>query len=258
MKPIAAVLVLLLLAAPQLRAQDLADACHVRSSYDLTLSPGTLAFDRAAPAPRHIQLGHGRLAVDGRDVALDAEQHDRAVLFEADLRALVPKVRALARRGVDVALEALRAEAAGIGDDATQQALEQRLATHAADLKRRIDRSTSTRDWQDEGFAHHIDAVLADVAPLLAGALADQAVQDALAGDIDAAAALRERAASLATGLQPRLEHRLEVLRPQVQALCPDVARLAELQRGLRDANGRALDLLEVGSPVSSARSRRR
>jgi hypothetical protein len=258
MKPIAAALVALLLAAPLSRAQDLADVCRVRSSYDLTLSPGALAFDRTAPAPRHMQLGHGRLAVDGRDVTLDAEQHDRAVLFEQDLRALVPKVRALARRGVDVALDALRAEAAGIGDDATQQALEQRLAAHAADLKRRIDRSTSTLDWQGERFTHYIDAVLADVAPSLAGALAEQAVQDALAGDIEAAAALRERAAGLATGLQPRLEHRLEVLRPQVQALCPSVARLAELQRGLRDANGRALDLLEVGPPAAGTRSRRR
>jgi len=47
--------------------------------------------------------------------------------------------------------------------------------------------------------------------------------------------------------LQPRLERRMQALRPQVEALCPAIDRLAELQQGVRGSNGRPLNLLQIG-----------
>ena len=44
----------------------------------------------------------------------------------------------------------------------------------------------------------------------------------------------------------PRIERRLGELRPDVAALCPSIRRLQELQQGLRDGDGRALELLEI------------
>jgi hypothetical protein len=39
----------------------------------------------------------------------------------------------------------------------------------------------------------------------------------------------------------------MQALAPQVQALCPAVQRLAELQEGVRAAGGQWLNLLQVG-----------
>ncbi|MEO5558671.1 MAG: hypothetical protein ABIO49_02870, partial [Dokdonella sp.] len=91
--------------------------------------------------------------------------------------------------------------------------------------------------------------IAADIAPLLAADLGQQAIAAALEGDVDAAAALRDRAADLNDNLRPRLERRMQALRPQIEALCPSMRRLYELQRGVRGPNGRPLDLLDVQSP---------
>lgn len=228
-------------------AQDLANTCHASSSYDLTLAPDSLLFDRAGPAPRRVRLHAGQLDVDGAAVHLNTENHDRLALFEEQVRALVPKARAAAGNGVDLAVKAVRAETANleVGAD-TQAQLDSKLAARAAELKRRIATSSSTRDWQGDAFDRYADDIAADIAPLLAADLARQAVAAAVSGDLDAAASLQSRAADLGGGLQPRLERRMQALRPQIQALCPSIKRLQELQRDVPGGNGRPLDLLDI------------
>ncbi len=237
----------LLVGATGAHAQDLADVCHASSSYDLTVAPDALVFDRAAPAPRRIQLHAGRLDVDGMAVRLNAESRDRLALFEEQLRALVPKVRRVADNGVDLAIEAVHAEIASLGVSAdTQPQLDAKLAAHAAELKRRIAASTSTHDWQGGAFNQYADAIAADIAPLLAADLAQQAVAAAVNGDLAAAASLQAHAADLAGDLQPHLERRMQALRPQIQALCPSIRGLRDLQRDVRGGNGQPLDLLDI------------
>jgi hypothetical protein len=247
--------VVLALAAPPLHAQALAGACGASSRYDLTLSPRSLAFDSGGAPPRHVVVAGGSLTVDGRPVPPAAGQRERLAHFEREVRAVVAAVRALATQAVDVASDALHAQAAAIDlDPATRRELDRRLAAHAATIKRRIAASSSTRDWHGDALAREKDALVADIAPLLAAALARQAVQDALAGDVEGAADLQARAAALATDLQPALERRLAAMRPRVEALCPSLQRLAELQAGWRDADGRPLDLLEVAHARARAR----
>ena len=41
----------------------------------------------------------------------------------------------------------------------------------------------------------------------------------------------------------------MQALRPQVEALCPAISRLAELQQGVRPRNGQPLHLLQVQRP---------
>ncbi|KZC17719.1 hypothetical protein RHOFW510R12_24170 [Rhodanobacter sp. FW510-R12] len=240
-------LLVLPFAAASLHAQDLAATCHASSSYDVTLKPDSLLFDRATPAPFHVELQHGVLRTDGAVVPQNAENEDRLVLFERELRALAPRVRTVARNGVDMAVQALRAEADGMQlDAATRAEFERRLAAHASELKRRISVSQSTRDWQGDAANQLMNQVAGDLLPLLAGDLGQQAVSAALAGDLQAAAGLRDRAAALATGLQPRVQARLQALRPQIEALCPSIRQLASLQQGVRGSNGRPLDLLQI------------
>lgn len=235
-------------ALPALHAQGLATACNASSSYDLTIRPDSLLFDRPQPAPFHVQLADGSLHTDGKSVRLSAENQDRLALFERQLRALVPRVRAVADAGVDLAARALHDEAAGMRlAPATMAELDRRLATHAAELRQRIAQSNSTHDWQGDLAQQYANGIVADLAPLVAADLGQQALAAAMNGDLDEAARLRDEAADLTTQLQPRLQQRMQALRPQVQALCPAIRRLAELQQGVSGADGQPLDLLQVG-----------
>lgn len=241
------VTLLCLLVALPLHAEDPVDVCHATSSYDVTLRADSVLFDRASPAPTRIELQHGSLRTDGTAVKLNAEQQDRMTLFERDLRALVPRVRSVAQNGVDMAVQALHAEAAGLGLSAgTRAELDRRLNTQATELKRRIASSQSTHDWQGDAFQQYANQVIGNLMPLVAADLGQQAVDAALAGDLQAAASLHDRASSLATELQPRLQQRMQALRPQVEALCPAIQRLGRLQQGVRDNRGQPLQLLQI------------
>ncbi|MEO8998656.1 MAG: DUF2884 family protein [Rhodanobacter sp.] len=242
------VALLLLSAALSVRAQDLATTCHASSSYDVTLKTDSLLFDRAGPAPFHVELQQGALRTDGAAVRLNAEDQDRLVLFERELRALAPRVRTVAQNGVDIAVQGMRTEADGMGLGAdTRIEFDRRLSAHASELKQRIAVSRSTHDWQGDATDQAMNQIGADLLPLLAADLGQQAINAALSGDMDTAASLRDRATDLATELQPRMQRRMQVLRPQIAALCPSIQRLAELQQGVRGSNGQPLNLLQLG-----------
>ena len=237
-----------LFAALPLQAQDLATTCHATSSYDVTLRPGSVLFDRPSPAPTRVELGQGALRTDGVAVPLNAEEQDRLSLFERELRALVPRARTVAQHGVDIAVQGLREEAAGMGLGAdTRAQLDQRLAADAASLKQRIAASNSTHDWQGGAMDQYVNQIESDLLPLIAADLGQQALTAAMSGDLQTAASLRDRATNLATQLEPRMRQRMQALRPQIEALCPAIRQLATLQQGVRDSKGRPLGLLQIG-----------
>lgn len=241
----------LLCAVPQAcaRGDDLLDACHASSSYDVAIGADGLHFDRAQPVPRRIDMHDGALRVDGVAVTLGAEDADRVALFEQGVRALEPRVKAVAARGVDLAAQAVREQAAQSTPQlAASGELDARLDARVRELKARIAASHSTHDWQGDAFDRYAEDMAADIVPLLAGDLARQALAVAISGDLDGASALRDRAAHLADDLQQRVRQRLQGLRPQVQALCPDIRRLDTLESGVgaRLPGGGRLDLVEV------------
>lgn len=242
------VLLLALLTASPLYAQDLMNTCHASSSYDVTLTKNNLLFDRLAPAPHRVVIAHGTLQTDGVAVPLKPEDQDRMTLFERDLRALAPRARTVATHGVDMAAQAVRTEVAGLGLSAdTQAEFDHRLSAQAGELKQRIATSRSTHDWQGDIAQQYGNQVANDLLPLLAADIGQQAINAALTGDLQTAAGLRDRASSLATELQPRVQQRMQALRPQIEALCPQLKRMAELQQGVRGSNGQLLNLLQVG-----------
>lgn len=237
-----------MLAGGCLHAQDLSTVCHATSSYDLTVQQGRLIFDRASPAPTRVVIGSGSLQTDGQAVSLNAEDQDRVALFLRETEALVPRVKAIVQRGVDIAVQAIQQESAGLNlDDETRAELQRRLQTDTANLHQRVAASNSTHDWHGDAANQYANQLISDIAPLLASSLGQQAVSAAMSGDLQQAAALRDQATNLASGFQPRLQQRLQVLRPDIQALCPDIQRLSALQEGLRASNGRPLNLIQVG-----------
>jgi hypothetical protein len=239
---------MLALGCAGLHAQDLSQVCRVTSSYDLTLQADRLVFDRAAPAPTRVVIASGTLQADGRMVPLGAEDQDRLSLFQRGVLALAPRVKRIIDHGVDLAMQAVQQEADGLNlDPDTRAQLQHRLQADAADLHRRIAASQSTHDWHGDTADAYANQVIGDIAPLLASALGQQAVSAAMNGDLQQAAVLRDQATNLASGFQPRLQRRLQALRPEVQALCPDLQRLAHWQQGIRAGDGRPLDLLQFG-----------
>ncbi|ULU26678.1 DUF2884 family protein [Dyella terrae] len=243
-----AVALILPLTSTVLCAQDLATTCHATSSYDLTVTPDHLLFDRSQPLPRQVELRDGALRTDGTAVSLRPDDEDRLALFERELRALVPRAKAVAYNGVDMLVAAMHDEAARLSlDPNTRTELDQRVAARAAELKQHLASSNSTHDWQGNLADQYANQLVSDLTPLLANDLGQQAINAAMTGDLQAAASLRDTAADLATQLRPRLEQRMQALSPQVQALCPAVQRLAELQQGIRSAGGQPLNLLQVG-----------
>ena len=248
MRRMAFVWILGLGAATGAQAQDLATVCQASSSYDVTLQSQGLLFDRPQPAPFRVELRDGSLQTDGQAVTLRLDEQDRLSLFERQLRALEPRAKAVARNGVDLLAKAVRDETAQLSLSAeTQVELDRRLAARAQELKQRITASESTHDWQGDMADRYANQIAGDIMPLLASDLGQQAVNAALSGDLQAAASLRDRASDLATELRPRLEQRMQALRPQLQALCPDIQRLAELQQGIRASNGQPLNLIHAG-----------
>lgn len=225
-------------------AQGVLDTCHVRSSYDVTIAPDAVVFDRAQPAPERVRMHDGTLQVDGTPVVLDAADHGRIVRFEQITRALEPRVKAIADQAVDLAASVVRRQA---GEPATGSALDVHLNDRAREIRARIARSHSTHDWQGQAFQDEVDRTIADIMPLLVHGLLQQAMTAAVEGDLGAASDLRDRALHLGADLQARMQQRLEVLRPRVRALCPSLHALDVLESGFSTPlpGGVRLDLIE-------------
>jgi len=239
---------MLVIGCGSLHAQDLSQVCHATSSYDLTVQQDRLVFDRTEPAPTRVVITSGTLQTDGQTVRLNAENQDRLSLFQRNLLVLMPRVKRVINHGVDVAVQAVQEESNGLNLDAdTRAELQRRWQTHAADLHQRVAASQSTHDWHGDAADQYGNQIISDIGPLLASAMGQQAISAAMSGDLQQAAALRDQAANLTSGFQPRLQQRLQVLRPEIQALCPDIQRLAELQQGIRASNGRPLNLVQIG-----------
>lgn len=230
-------------------AQDLATTCRIASTYDLTVRPEALVFDRAEPPPRTVRMHDGTLETDGRQVPLRPDEQDRVTLFERQVRALIPKAKAIANDGVDLAARAVRDEASTAAPSAVDSGeLDQVLNSRVADIKRRIAASQSTRDWQEDAMRAYAQEIVSDVGPILTSEVGGEAMQLAMNGDLQGAAALRDRVAKVSTGGQARVVARLETaLRPRIQALCPSIRQLVDLQSGLHDASGKPLLLIEPG-----------
>jgi hypothetical protein len=233
--------------ATPLQAQDLATTCKASSSYDVTVGAQSLVFDRADPLPHRVELRDGSLVADGATVRLGADDQDRIALFERQLRALVPRVKAVAANGVDMAAKAVREEAASVSPQAAAGGeLDNALRSRVTELKQRIAASNSTHDWQGDAFDRYANQIASDILPIVANEIGQQAVQLAMDGDLAGAAALKDRMSSLSTGAQGRIMQRMQALRPQIQALCPSIRQLAELQDGIRAPDGQPLNLLHA------------
>src|SRR4051812_50098891 len=88
-----------------------AEACHTSSDYDVTLDDRALQFERKTGPAQSIEMRHGALAVNQKPITLGADDKKRVVTYEARVRELVPRIKTIGQRGVDLMVAAIREEA---------------------------------------------------------------------------------------------------------------------------------------------------
>ncbi len=239
----------LLVAAP-LHAKDLDETCHARSGYDVTVTDAALQFDRRNAPPQRLEMRRGDLAVNDKAVALGASDRKRIAAFETTLRELIPKIKTLAQRGVDLGVFAIREEAARASPvSAADPRVNARVDARARELKARIANSRTSKEWHARALNGYLTPVLADVTQLVAGDLAQKALALTLKGDLSGAVALTDRAVGLRASLEARIRAKLETLQPEIEKLCPSLRKLDALETGVTRnlPDGSRLNLVETG-----------
>jgi len=219
--------------------------------YDITLTGVALQFDRKTAPPQRLGMRRGALSVDNTAVALGAVDRQRVATFETRVRDLVPKIKTIAAHGVDLMVLAIREEAAKASpNSAANPQINARVDARARELKLKIANSVTSKEWHAEALQGYMAALLSDVAPLIAGDLAQQAVDRTLKGDLAGVVALKERAIALRASLETRIRDKLELLQPEIAKLCPSLRELDRLETGMTQGlpDGTRLNLIKVDS----------
>lgn len=242
--PLAAAALFALSAQAQARGTDV---CDFESEFDLRIGPSSLVFHRDGAAPETIEMAAGRLIVDGREIALSADDARRIRRYETEVRALVPEVKAIAMDAVGIASEAVIQVAQAFGGANADKALA-RVDEMTAKLADRIAASDDTADWGNEEFEDAIESLVTELVPMMAGDVAASAIAAALTGDESGVKRLEERVERMEKAIEERVEKRADQLEARAEALCPRVKALDELEASLalRLADNRRLDLLEA------------
>lgn len=225
------------------------NSCDVESAFDLTLHPNRLELTREDASPKRVEFVDGRLWLDNREQRLSAEDRARVLRFEAEVRALAPRVRTVALEGVAIAVDAIGLVITHLGGDSAKlDALRLELTQHARDWERRIRSAHSTRDWGKEGDAAFAAKLVAQMAPAIAGEMAASAVRAALSGDEVKLKAIEARAEGLEKEIERRIEARADRLEVAAKALCPSIRELDRIDNALaiRTAGNRRLNLVEI------------
>jgi len=225
-------------------------ACSVRSHYDVTVTESALMFERAAAPGQRVEMRGGRLTANGSPVTLGRGDGDRIAAFEKNVRALVPQMKVLAQRGVDLGVVAIREEAAATSPrSARDPQLNARLDARAHTIKARIAASSSSKDWRSLAVNRYVTEAMPDVLPLIGGDLAQQAMDAAMRGDLAAAAAIGGKAEKVRPSLEVRIQQKLQTLQPEADKLCPALRALDALEAGMTATlpDGSRLNLIDIG-----------
>lgn len=252
---LATILVILLagwVSVPAARAVDVRIDhvdCGFDSSYDVTVLPEGIRFQREDGSPRQVFMHDGTLRVDGRMIAVSSADADNLRRFESELRTVLPQMARIAREGVDIGYDAVTTVAATLAADPDQQqSLVDRLNASHAEALRRIDDTLGRGQWHHDALRTLIEGSVRDTVPTLVGTVTSEALKAALSGDRAQLAALQARADSLDKSIDKQVDARADRLQHQAEAMCPRLQDLDQLQQQwhFRLADGSALHLISA------------
>lgn len=215
----------LALALPVAAHEAAAGRCDYVIDFDVTLTPGQVVLGDGAI---RYALSGDRVARNGRELALQPEQHAAAEQYRAGMETLVPAINTIARRAALLGIESVVLVGAGLsGDDGAMARAVERIEGLAMRLHLQLDgrHLNAGKVFGDIGLDEEIDAIAGDAASGLMGGVA------ALVGR-----ALFDPATASARGeyVERLVEHRIE---PRAHALGTQADRVC--------AQLRTLDALE-------------
>lgn len=221
--------------------------CGYSTDFDVSVTPDGLDFSRDTGRPGKVFMHDGHLKVDGRDVAVSADDATRLRQYEQEVRVLMPEVAGIAREGVNIGFAAMRTVLMTFAEnDSDRHEMVDKLDRNHRMALASIDNGLGKGVWKqhamDEALERGIEGSVSD----LVGKVTGQAVTAALSGDQSKVAALEARANSLDKTIDREVDKRADELNKRADALCPKLSALEQLQQQFqfRLQDGSRLQLL--------------
>lgn len=236
----------LLAASVQAGTEVSMDRCRISSDYDLLLGRDGITLRRDEGVPAEVRLQGRRLWIDGSEVALSPRDRQTVAAVQAEIDALLPEVRGIAVEAVGIAVSTLVQVAGTLGGRDGEE-LARRVRSMEQAFVDRLDDELAEGRWDGTAIEAEVEALVAELAPQLAGNVAALAVKAALSGDEAAAREIEGRARAMERALDAEMAQRSAALEARAEALCPRLARLDALEEELelRLADGSRLDLVQ-------------
>lgn len=209
--------------------------CGYSTDYDVRVTPDGIDFQREAGQPGHVFMHDGLLRVDGRDVAVSADDAARLRAYEAQVRVLLPEVAGVAREGVNIGFAAMRTVLLTFAESTDErQAMVGRLDQNHRQALARIDDGLGKGLWKQHDMDDVVEDSIQSSVSDLVGKVTGAAVKAALSGDQRQVAALEARADSLDATIDKEVNARADQLDQHAAALCPRLSSLDQLQQQMQ------------------------
>ena len=220
------------------------DQCGYDSNYDVHVTPGGIDFSRSGAQPNEVFMHDGALRVDGRPVAVSADDAERLRSYEADMRGVLPEMAGIAHEAVGIAFDALTTVAATLGGSKHRRdALVNQLNQSRMEAMRGLEASINADHWSQQDFDDAIEKTVSEASEQMASALTRGVMWSLFTGR---ASELEARADTMDQSLEKEMQARSGRLEARAKAICPRLARMSELQQQFRFrlADGRPLQLM--------------
>ncbi len=227
------------------------DACDLESEWSVAMQPAAVSFaSEREGGPAKLTLADGVLTVDGRTVALSADDRTRLRAYEAEVRRLLPEAKAIALDAIEIAFTAVdevaRAFAPKDGDEYARTA--EKLATARIIARRQVEDAFAGRGWSEAEMERLVEEAVAQLVPAVMGDIVGTAIRIAISGDEAAAKELEQRAERMEREIEERVESRAKELERRAEAFCPQLVELDRLESAITAeiAPGRRFDMIRV------------
>jgi hypothetical protein len=216
--------------------------------YDVDVTAAGLSFHRTDGTPARVFVHDGALKVDGRDVALTATDAQALRRYEDGVRKLMPEVAEVSRQGVMLGFEAMTTVTMTFAEPDQRDAILAKIKRKQAQALKEIDEGVGSGHWSGDRMTETVAGSVSDSVGELVGSATSSAVTAALSGDSTRVAALTARANALDKSLSREMDKRSKDLEARVNAICPQVNDLADIQQGwkIRLTDGKPLELMTI------------
>lgn len=182
-----------------------------------------------------VRFGEGRMDYAGERVNLSDAEVDRARIYESEVRRIIEEFRVIAREAVEIAAYASTQTITAVFGPSVMDGLEEDFEGFRQELEAEIE---ATREFDATGIEaeleRKVEAFVLSIMPKLSIAVARTALSSILAepGSGDPPTGVE----GLEERIEAEIEARAEPLRARVEALCPRLEKLHDLESEFEDS----------------------